>query len=370
MRLRWDQVLGWRMRRHLLGRSHDGGPVQVARRLGGIQAQVTSAAELAVAVRQPTSRPGVVEQALDDRTLVRTWAMRGTLHLLAADEAAAYLSLLAAAKTWQKGAWQRTFATAEQLAAITEATCAALDGRVLTRDDLVAEVLERTGDETLSEPLRSGWGAVLKPLAWQGHLCNGPTRDGRVTFTRPDTWLAGWRGLPEPDAAARTVVRAYLGAHGPASMAAFDQWLTRGASKRAALRSWFGELGDELVTVDVEGQDLLARAVDVDDLAAATPSRDVRLLPGFDQYVLAPGTGDPQVVPPSRRQNVSKAAGWISPVVVAGGRVVGTWQLDGATVDVALFDEAGPVSHQALDAEAAHLGAFLGTSLTVHVHTG
>jgi hypothetical protein len=58
----------------------------------------------------------------------------------------------------------------------------------------------------LEEQLRSGWGAVLKPLAWQGYLCYGPNRANLVTFTRPDTWLPSWTGLPEPDRAASVVI--------------------------------------------------------------------------------------------------------------------------------------------------------------------
>ena len=92
----WAQVLGWRMRRQFLDPAAGGGPVAVARRLAGVQAQVASAAELAIASRQADPRRGAVAEALADGTLVKTWAMRGTLHLLPADEAAAYLELSAA----------------------------------------------------------------------------------------------------------------------------------------------------------------------------------------------------------------------------------------------------------------------------------
>jgi hypothetical protein len=88
-------------------------------------------------------------------------------------------------------------------------------------------------------------------------------------------------------------------------------------------------IGDEARLVDVEGEDCYALAEDVDELASTRPTRTVRLLPGFDQYVLGPGTNDTQLIPARRRSEVSKAAGWISPVVVAGGRVTGVWQIEG-----------------------------------------
>jgi hypothetical protein len=71
----------------------------VVRRLCGVQAQVASAAALAVAVRQAKPHTTALSRAVSRRSLVRTWAMRGTLHVLAADEAASYLSLLASART-------------------------------------------------------------------------------------------------------------------------------------------------------------------------------------------------------------------------------------------------------------------------------
>ena len=289
-----DQVRAWRMARNLdPGARCDA--VSIARRLGGVQAQVTSSAEQAVAVRG--AAPGAVAHALAGRTLVRTWAQRGTLHLLPSDEVGAYLSLLAAARTWEKSSWQRTFATVEQMDLLAEAAAAVLDGAVLTRAELVAAIMDRvghrTGADALRESLGSGWGALLKPLAWQGVLCNGEGEAGRVTFTSPASWLPGWTGLPDPDAAAAVVVPAYLGAHGPATPAAFDQWLLRGATPRARVKGWFAALVDagELALVDVDGERRHARTADLDALAEARPSGRVALLPAFDQLVLGPGTG-------------------------------------------------------------------------------
>ncbi|MGR7023277.1 DNA glycosylase AlkZ-like family protein [Geodermatophilus sp. URMC 62] len=361
MTLTWRQVRAWRLRRHLLTPLAEDEPddvVSVVARLCGVQAQVPSAAELAVAVRQRRPERGAVGRALDERRLLRVWAMRGTLHLLPPALAPAYLALLAATRSWEKPAWQRTFLPADRLAALTEAAAAALEGRVLTREQLTAEVVRRTGDPGLAEALGSGWGAVLKPLAWQGLLCHGPVEGNRVTFTRPDTWLDGWR-VPETAEAARVAVPAYLATHGPATPTAFDTWLSRGATPRRTLRGWFADLGEELAVVDVEGTPLHARVADVESLAAPEPGEVVRLLPAFDQFVLGPGTGDPHTVPPARRAEISRAAGWISPTVVTRDGVVGTWRIEDGSVDVDLFAECAPVDRDLLEAEAARLGHLL-----------
>jgi hypothetical protein len=354
----WDDVLHWRCRRQLLHRPAEADdPVTVVRALAGVQAQVASSAEQAVAARQRVPQPHSVRAALQDKRLVKTWAQRGTLHLLEAGQAPAFLALLAAARTWEKAPWQKTFVTVAQLEKIAAAAYEVLDGAVLTREELAAAVVERAKDDSLREHLASGWGAVLKPLAWQGVLVYGPNSEGdnRVTFTRPDTYLPGWAGLPGPEAAARVAIPAYLGAYGPASAAAFDQWLIRGASKKAALRGWFdGLVGDGvLAQVDVEGERLYARAEDLESLADVEPFGEARLLPPFDQFVLGPGTADTRMVPKERRAQVSRAAGWISGVVAYRGRVAGVWDADGTT----LFEEQGRVPAKQLAAERARLEA-------------
>ncbi|MBJ7602633.1 MAG: AlkZ family DNA glycosylase [Candidatus Dormibacteraeota bacterium] len=371
MKLTWNRVFAWRMRRQFLDRPMGIDTLDVVRRLCGVQAQVASSAALAVAVRLASPVRGDLAQALSDRKLVKTWAMRGTLHVLPADDAAAYLSLLAATKAWESAAWQRAFVDLEQLAAITQAACAALDGKVLNREELTAEIVNRTGDPSLGEQLSSGWGAVLKPLAWQGYLCHGPSQGNRVSFTRLDTWLSGWQGLPEPDEAARMVLPAYLAAHGPGSIEVFDQWLTRGRSKKALLRDATTALVESgvLVKVDVEGMPAYARACDVDAIATALPFSEVRLLPAFDQYVLGAGTNNTQLIPAHRHQLISRTAGWISPVVVAEGRVAGTWDVAGTTLQVVLFKQSGPVPHAEIETEAARIGTYSGTDLTLSVRT-
>lgn len=355
-KLTWDQVLAWRMGRQHLTALDGGGAVDIARRLCGVQAQLRSAAALAVAVRQARPDTGSADRGLADRALVRTWAMRGTLHLLPVEDAGAYLTLLAAARTWERPTWQRHFITVEQVARLGDAVTAALAGGAeLTRDELVSAILALTGDQALGDQVRSGWSAVLKPLAWQGLICQGQAQGNRITFVRPDAWSPGWTGLPDPDTAAVQVLTAYLGAHGPVTPEVFDQWLSRGATAGSRLRQWFAELGDQAVVVDVEGTPAHALVRDLEDLAAAAPVDGVRLLPAFDQYLLGPGTGDPRIVPPERRGHVSRAAGWIAPVVLHGGRVVGTWSsVDGVPV-VELFP-GRKVPGRALAREVARLG--------------
>ncbi|GGV37286.1 hypothetical protein GCM10010182_71890 [Actinomadura cremea] len=355
----WAQVLAWRMRRQFVARPDAASAVDVARRLGGVQAQVASAAELAVAVRRASPEAGEAARAVrDGRTLVRTWAMRGTLHLLPADEAAAYLALCGAARHWEKPSWQKAFgATPADLEAIAEAATRALaGGAVLTREELTRAVVEDTGSTHLREVLGSGWGTLLKPLAWWGVLCHGPSRGTRVTFASPAGRVPGWTGPPPVDEAARTVVRAFLGAHGPATPDMFDNWLMRNANRKKDVRSWFAALDGELCTVEVDGVPMYLPVEHRDALLDAGPAASVRLLGAFDQYVLGAGTGATYLVPAERRREVSRTAGWISPVVLHEGRVAGVWRPDGGDVTVTTWED---VPADLLDAELARVRPLL-----------
>lgn len=355
----WAQVLAWRMRRQCVERAGDAPPVQIAGRLAGVQAQVASSAEFAVAVRQAAPEAGAVRRALfDERTLVKTWAMRGTLHLLPAQEAAAYLVLCAAVRNWEKPSWQKNFgATPADLEAIAEAATGALaGGDALTREELTAAVVEETGSRHLAEMLGSGWGMLLKPLAWWGVLCHGPSQGTRVTFASPERWLPGWTGLPTVEDAARTVIHAFLGAHGPATPDMFDNWLMRKMNRKRDVKSWFAAAGDGLSTVEVDGVQMYVPAEHRDELLATEPSTSVRLLGAFDQYVLGAGTGATYLVPAEHRGDVSRTAGWISPVVLYEGRVAGVWEAKDGDVAVTTFED---VPNAPLNDEIRRVGALL-----------
>src|SRR5207244_3979878 len=138
-----------------------------------------------------------------------------------------------AGRSWERPSWQRYFGmTPAQIEGLRDVVREALDGSALTREELVAAVIARPGLEHAGEALRSGWGTLLKPLAWQGDLCYGPSQGTNVTFMRPEAASSRWAGVPEPDEAAPRAIAAWFGAYGPAPLEAFGNWLDGG---------WFGE---------------------------------------------------------------------------------------------------------------------------------
>lgn len=363
-RITWRQALAWRMRRQLLDPVVSAPPEEVVRRLAGVQSQVASSAELAIRLRQHRSKPGEVTDALADGRLVKTWAMRGSLHLLTPGEAGDVLAMLATKPRWELPSWQRYFEmTPSRWELYRRVVREALADGPLNRQQVAAAVSRRRELRHLAPHFGSSWGALFLPLAFQGDISVGPVVDGRPTVQLLST-NPRWPGrLPDADEGAPRVLRAYFRVYGPATVANVSRWLIQ--VERRRLTGWLADLGDDLVEIELDGEPASVLREDLDELAATRPSSAVRLLPGFDQYVLGPGTEDRHVIPPGRRPLVSRQAGWISPIVVKGGVVAGTWKVARDQITIDWFSEAGAPPKAKLAAEVRRLGGIMGRDVAL-----
>ncbi|MGH3133029.1 MAG: winged helix DNA-binding domain-containing protein [Gaiellaceae bacterium] len=366
IRIAADKVIGFRLRRHMLDRRVPGESlVETARALCGVHAQLASSAELALWARMDGIQADDVRTALErDRTLVKTWAMRGTLHLLPSDDLPLYVAVLGPRWADPGSAWLRGFGlTNAQYDAILDSVPRALGARPRTREQLADKLAELAGPD-IRDRVLSGWGALLKPSARRGDLCFGPNRGRNVTFVRPDRWLR-LRALPSLDSgeAARELVRRYLAAYGPATADDLGRWLgVRGAEPKRLLRA----VEDDLVEVEVAGRPAWALAVDLDDLQKAPEPSSVRLLPAFDPYVVGFRPRELFVAPKDERR-VFRPQAWLSPVVLVDGRAAGVWEreLRGRRLDVRIepFARLTAATRRALSDESERLAAFLGATV-------
>jgi hypothetical protein len=369
-RLRWDQVMAWRAARHHLDeRAPAKAMLEVAGQIAGLHAQVLSSAELTLAARVEDLEPDAVRRALwSERSLVKTWAMRGTLHLLPAAELPLWQAARSTVRPWETGAWQRGFGvTLAELGRLNDAVAQALDGQLLTREELADRVGELTGSKRLGDKLRESWGALLKPAAALGLICFAPSKGQQVRFTRPDTWLGGWTDH-DPEQAMDEVTRRFLAASGPVTREDFARWWGMPSPARGA--RLLERLGGEVARVEVEGSAAYALAADLPGLAegAGAGSRTVRLLPAFDQYVITATLHAERLMPGPFKARVYRPQGWLSPVLLVGGRMDGVWRQEtkGGRVQVTIEPFAGPPPtrvRRAAEAEAERLAAWSGGQL-------
>jgi winged helix DNA-binding protein len=329
--------------------------VEVTRRVGGIHAQVQASAELQLAARVDGIAQQDVRDALwRDRTLVKAWTLRGTLHLHPADELPLWLA------TREPGgelpAWPDPAGVvhppvgAEDVAELRAAVWDAAGGEPLLRDELVDEVVRRVGRKHEGR-LRSGFAFFI------GELCQGPPRGSRITLVRPDRWVATWKPVERRDAL-REVVRRFLWAYGPARPADF--------------RAWFGSdvAFDDVEEVEVGGRRALVLAGDTE---FREPERSVRLLPEYDVYVMGFRERD-QLVPPRVREHVAAhgRGRYEGPAgvrfVVADGVAAGLWERKKTARRLELrVSPAARVNRTALKREAARYADFLGLELDLTV---
>lgn len=370
-------VAAWRMSRQgLLRRAGKEDWLDTVRRIGGLHAQVMSAAELSVWARADGVSPDDVKRALwEDRTLVKTWAMRGTLHLLPADELPTTVAALreTVSTFYRKPSWLNVHGiTLEQLDAVIEGIRRSLGEEPLTREQLADALVAHTGQEKLRELLQSGWGSLLKPAAHEGALLFGPSQGQNITFVRPDRWLPRWTSPSvSPEEAVRGAVRRYLSVYGPATYEDFGRWWGVDVSKAKRL---FRSLDDELVSVRVDGREGWMLRDDAPSLeAASVPDGTVRLLPHFDPYTVSMSHRTQHVLAEPYKPLVYRNQGWIYPVVLVGTRMAGIWETEKKRGQIELKVEwfEPPKGKQAaatragLEEEASRLAAFFDADIVM-----
>ncbi|MFJ5996497.1 winged helix DNA-binding domain-containing protein [Streptomyces sp. NPDC092370] len=355
LRITWDAANARRAERQFLaGPAGSGTPVaEVVGAMRGAHAQVLSAAEVSVGMRTDGVTRADVRTALwDERSLIKTYGPRGTVHLLPAREMPLFSAALSAVPSGPSPFPPDVRLTEGQARQVVTAIGDALDGRCLTLDELSEEVVARTGpwagDRVMPafQDLWPRWRQVMHRAGWAGTLCFGPNRGRKATYTRPprgdggagDTRPVPSAGGGDGDGGDRPVpggehgesvggvpvafVHRYLYAYGPAAPQHFARWLAAPPGWATAL---FGELAaaGRIEEVDFEGTPAWVAAGDTD--FPDGPPRGVRLLPYFDAYVIA-GQPRERLFPGTAYQRAlggGQAGNY--PVLLVDGVVAGVW---------------------------------------------
>jgi hypothetical protein len=356
--MKTDEVARLRLQTQGVGVSRFESPADVVRRFGAVQAQDYLGSLWALGLRLPGVVEAAVESAVVDRSIVRTWPLRGTLHFAAAEDVRWMLDLSgartvarAAGRYRQLGLDDAAFAKSRRV------IVRALErGGRLTRVELAA-ALERGGVATDGQRLIH----LLNRSALEGLTCYAARRGKQFTFALLDEWAPSSKRLSREEALAELAGR-YFGSHGPATLEDFVWW--------SGLKTADARAGLETVRPRLRKEVLGGRTY---WLSSSTPfvgegNPVAHLLPAFDEYTVA-YKDRAAVLHPSHTRQANAAAAVLGPTVILDGRAVGTWKRtlkkSRVFIETSLWTTLKRAERSALEAAARRYGEFLGLDAEV-----
>ena len=371
--LTWSQVSARRLARSRLIAPIPGEtPADIAAALGGVHAQVLSAAELSIGRRLAGATRSDVGRALwEERSLVKTFGPRGTVHIVAAVDLPMWTGAFSSLPSSVPRHPDPVRFDPDQTEVVLAAIADALAGGPLTVDELTAAIGDRAGPWAVERTMDAfqdkwpRWRQLTSTAGHRGVLCFGPNRGRNATYANPRAWLPGFRPA-SPDVAVRGLLTRYLAAYGPATPAGLARWL---AIPVGAASDLLDQASDAVERVAFEGEPAWIVAGDTD--VPAEPAGGVVLLPYFDAYIVAgqprdrlfPGTAATRALAGGQAGNF--------PVVLVDGVVGGVWHQRRAgrrvAVTVEPFGTLGARHRKQLDAEVALVGRVLEATPTLTI---
>ena len=343
-----------RMTRQGLAQQGSGTAAEVAAAALGLQAQDAAAARLGIRARSSLlDEAGVVHATEVERSVVRTWLMRATVHLVAAEDVRWLTALLGPMieRRFANVRWRQLGIDDRVIEAAIPRAREVLAGRQLTRHEVATELADhgiRLAEDDPSAPTH-----LLLALSCRGVTCRAGERGRDSTFALLDDWVPD---APAPADPMAELARRYFRAFSPATAADFSTW--SGLPSGAAIRA----IRDELTEVEFDGRRGWT-------LGEVQPVSGVRLLPMFDNYLI--GYRDRTAILDPARHPLVYVGGIIKAAVLCDGRVIGIWRLQragrSATIQITPFERFTRRHHDELDRERADIERFLGRTVGLAV---
>ena len=366
--LTWTEARGRRfVRSHLVTPVPKTRLVEIVRDVCGLQAQMQSAAELAISARVAGITSKEIREALwVERSLVRAWTVRGTIHIVPATDLPLWVAAVGNSRYWESKAWLDREGLAAREADAIFATVIDLIGEApRTRAEIADAVVARLGTR-FRPKITSMWGDLLGPVAYMGKLCFGPTVGPNVTFVRADRWVRTWP-RHDPEDAWRDLVTRFLRTYGPTTMEGISRFF--GLANPTA-RSVVGSV-DDATEVTIEGRKAWILR---DDRPVRARTSGVRLLAQYDNYVIGSHPRDTLIAPAAQKRIRAYRRGqWEGavgvPVLVVDGVVAGVWEREMRRGRIAIRVEPQvaltPRQRRDVAREGERIGLFLGRAADV-----
>ncbi|WFE41180.1 winged helix DNA-binding domain-containing protein [Micromonospora sp. WMMD998] len=325
---------------------------------GAMQSQDAASGLWSLGVRLPGRTRGDVHAALERREALRTWPMRGTVHLVPPRDAHWMLAVTGVRALGGLAArWRQLGLTLTDGDRAGDVLGAALSGGGrLTRAECLA-ALRAAGLDTAGQ---RGY-HLLWYASQRGITCIAPQVRNEQTFALLDEWVPDPH-RPERDEALAILAHRYVRGHGPVTRHELARWsgLTVTDASRALTLA-----GDLLAPVEVDDEPALVDAALLD--APRAPVDDLHMLPGFDEYLLGFKDRSLMLDPAHAAAVVPGNNGMFQATVVRGGRVVGTWKrtltAKAVTVTVRQLVPFDAGLRARVDAALAGYARFLGLEL-------
>lgn len=303
----------------------------------------------------------LAELLYEERSLVKLWGQRRTLHLYRPDDWPVLHALFRDRRTWADMALKKVGGDADGLrAAIDEVAELIQERDGVTKKLLLAERPD------LAPFLELSIGFFMD-IVQQGAACHARPIGSQSRFVARSRWLpdVDWEP-PSRDEAGVAWAERYLGSYGPATPHDLGFWL---GDRIGDARSWIAGLGDRAVSVDVDGVTHFMLAADAEHPVEPPPRGKwpVRLLHRYDVYVLA-HKDKSWIVDDRNYKKVWRAAGVVDAVILVGGRIAGVWGYTLKTrsvgVTVEPFRRLSATTKRSIEREARRVAAHLEVELS------
>lgn len=332
---------------------------EVVKAAAGLQAQDLNAGILSVQPRSSGLTAAEVERArTQDRSFVWTWCMRGTLHLVDAEDLGWLAPLIGPVIiAGLRGRYRQLGLDEEIISKALRVIQEALSGQAsLTRAE-IARLWKARSLPSEGQAIPH----LLQRAALEGVVCMGENRGAKPTYVLLREWTKPRPALPREDALAE-LARRYLQAYAPASPKDLAAWSGLGVTEA---QQAFGLIEAELVQLKWEGDPVWMLAASQAEMdPPAEPGPVVRLLPRFDTYLLGYANRD-QVVALQNAKRINAGGGILNPAILVDGRVLGTWKHQrrrgGIDIQVQPFETLPSNLMPLIEQEAQDIGRFLGT---------
>lgn len=343
--------------------------VNVVGDICGLHAQFPLSPALSLWNRVRDFTPRLFEQKLnEEKELVKTWLMRGTVHIIPTRDFAVYHKAI---QEQRLAAWNKFLSKSGShhlLSQIEPLITKALSQGPLSREELHNRVPE------LRRIPGASWGLDIKGMCYEGKVVFAGRNGQHSRFALTHVWFDKSSPLKRVPSNARSVlVRRYLRAYGPATEQDYRYW--SGLPARTVVQA-FQSVRDDLETVSVgkSGTKMFLLKEDLETMDSVPDCVGIRLLPKYDPYVM--GHFDKtRFLSQKYRRHVFRKAAIVEATVVLEGQVIGTWRystrVETLQLNLSLFRKISESKQDPLHKEANFLASMFGrksASVDMHYH--